>query len=243
LISHFDLHLVSHLGEELTMRFILTAAACFAVCLFLSANSATAKGPGGGNHAGGGHSGGGHPNVPVHPVNGNGFMPSGPATSGTGSLSANGSASTNRAYHSGVHSNSTTGTTGTSGSSSAINTSGATSATTNTNSSTGGSSPLAGEIAQIHHLEQELRRLKKEEALQLLQRAKQSNNPQLLAKAEQMLQHKQQNRSQQGGNGNATAAAGQSAADPTPELGGQSGNQTHLSHTSPGGHSGRHDHR
>ncbi|HEY2411426.1 MAG TPA: hypothetical protein VGI40_04255 [Pirellulaceae bacterium] len=209
------------------MRFILSAAACFSVCLFLSANNANAHGPGGGSHAGD-HSGG-HPNAPVHAGNANGFMPGTPAA--------------NRPNVSSLNPNSSTGTTSTSGSSSAINTSGATSGATNTNSLTGGSSPLAGELAQIHHLEQELRRLKMEEALQLLQRAKQSNNPQLLAKAEEMLQHKQQNRSLQGGNGNATAAAGQSTAHPTPAAGGHSGNQTHLSHTSPGGHSSGHAHR
>jgi hypothetical protein len=225
------------------MRVILSATVCFSMCLFLSANNANAHGPGGGNHAGGGHGGGSHPNVPVHPVNSNGFMPGGPATSATGNPSANGFPNTNRTNHSGLQLNSTTGTTGTSGSSSAINMSGATSGAPNTSSSAGGSSPIAGEIAQIHHLEQELRRLKMEEALQLLQRAKQSNNPQMLAKAEQMLQHKQQNRSQQGGNGNATAASGQPTARQTPARGGQSGNQSHLSHTSSGGHSSSHAHR
>ncbi len=147
-----------------------------------------------------------------------------------------------------LHSPLTSGINGLSGTASSGVTTGTTSgaigmtstgiASTGANLSGGGNLPLTGEIAKIHQLEEQLRHLKREESQQLLQQIKQSNNPQLTAKVEQMLQHAQQNHAQHGGNSNATVPVNQNSTKPTPASGGHhSGSEIHLSHSSPsGGH-------
>jgi hypothetical protein len=134
------------------------------------------------------------------------------------------------------HPSNTNGINGTSGTSSSGSNGGGSTGST-TSRSAGGNTPVAGEIARIHHLEQELRRLKMEEALQLLQQAKQSGDPQLLAKAEQMLQHRQHNHSQPGGNASVAVPSGQTTAHPKAVSGGsQPDSKIHISHTSGGSH-------
>jgi hypothetical protein len=215
------------------MRHATIAAAVFAFSLYVSTQCAQAHGPGGGGHAGGGQA-----HIAANATPGNGFrggeLSGLPGGGSTGSGSGKPRPNVNQ-----LHPPTTNGINGSGSTSSSGGSAGGSSSSTSTNLTSGGNTPPAGEIAKIHHLEQELRRLKMEEAMQLLQRAKQSNNPQLIAKAEQALQHLEQHRNQQGGNAGTTAQGNQNAVKPTPVLSGHAGGQAHVSHSSPsGGHAG-----
>jgi len=200
-----------------------SAALATAVCVFCLCQNAQAHGPSNCGHPGGGQAGGGQFH---HKPDGGPAGVVGGARANLGQL----------------HPSALNGINGQGGNASSAISNGTSSQSTSGLSSNG-SRPPAGEIARIQHLEQELRRLKMEDALLLLQQAKQSGNPQLLAQAEQMLHHRQHNRSQQGGNGNASGPSSPSSTKATPWLNGsQAINTGHPSHTSAGGHSSGHGH-
>jgi len=92
------------------------------------------------------------------------------------------------------------------------------------NPALGGSIPPAGKTAIAHKIEEQNLKHKLTEALRMLEQAKQSNDPQLIAKAQQHLQQVEQHIAQQranggqGGPGNASATAGMPAQLPARRL-------------------------
>lgn len=183
------------------MRFLISAAALCGAFLFCCTTSALARGPSGVGHSGPGGSGG-RLNIAGGPAGGGAFQTGGFRGGPGGSTGPNWKANlgqsgatngTTTVTSQGLHPNLGGGLNGSTGIASTT-TSGSTSTSTsgNSNQTTGGSMPAAGKIATAHKLEEQLLKQRMAEAHRLLEQAKQSGDPQMAAKAEQMLQQLKQ---------------------------------------------------